>query len=148
MCPICALGVVATLGISRWLNIDDSAFGVWVGALILALSLWTFDWFFRKSAKKPQIVLLPILGLYLFLTVWPMQKFGFIPSECQTIWGVNRFYFGIGAGIIVAGLAILADKLIRLKNQSKVLFPYQRVALPLGLLLLASLILNQVCKTL
>lgn len=145
MCPICTIGVVAALGISRWLNIDDSILGLWVGAFLLSLSLWTFNWIFRKREKKPMIVLILILFGYILLTYVPMEWFGYIPALCKKILGIKRIYFGTGVGVVISSVALAIDRLIRNKNNGKVLFYYQKVILPISLLLIASLVLNAIC---
>ncbi|MBU2577676.1 hypothetical protein KKA69_02480 [Patescibacteria group bacterium] len=38
--PVCTITVGAGLGISRWLGIDDSIPGLWIGGLILSSGLW------------------------------------------------------------------------------------------------------------
>jgi len=53
VCPICTVAVGAGLGISRWIGIDDSVTGVWVGGLILSSGLWMADWVKKKGWKIP-----------------------------------------------------------------------------------------------
>lgn len=137
MCPICSVGVVAGLGLSRWLRVDDSITGLWVGALILGLSLWTFNWLMKKREKKPIIVLIIVLIAYWLLTFLPLYYTNVINDSCKTIWGVNRLVFGSLLGIVLFG----ATFLIR-----RGLFPYQRIVIPLSVLVVASFILNTVCK--
>ena len=137
MCPICSIGVVAGLGLSRWLKVDDSISGLWIGALLLGLSLWTFNWLMRKREKKSIIILIIILIAYCFLTFIPLYTTGIINNSCKTILGLNRLVFGSLLGIILFSAAFLIKK---------GLFPYQRVIIPLSVLTLASFILNVVCK--
>ncbi|MDD2731797.1 MAG: hypothetical protein PHI53_01225 [Candidatus Pacebacteria bacterium] len=141
MCPVCALSIAAGLGISRWLNIDDSILGIWSGALILALSIWTLNLFFKSEEKKPFSALFFILSVYLFLTFIPLHQFGLIPDVCQKIFGLNRIYFGTGLGIILGFSSIYIDKKIRQINNNKAYFPYQKVIIPLLILTAASLML-------
>jgi len=55
MCPVCTVGVIAGLGLSKWLGISDAVTGIWIGALLVVMSWWTFVWFFKKKSKKPKI---------------------------------------------------------------------------------------------
>ena len=146
MCPVCSAGVIVGLGLSRWLRVDDSITGVWVGALILAFSIWTYNFLFKKSKAKPVVVLILILFAYWFLTFIPLYATNVINNTCKTIIGINRLVFGSILGIILTGLSISLDKLIRLPRKGKVLFPYQKVVIPLSVLSIASLILNTYCK--
>ena len=36
LCPVCAIAVGAGIGVSRWLGVDDTITGVWVGGLIVS----------------------------------------------------------------------------------------------------------------
>jgi len=137
MCPICSIGVVAGLGLSRWLKVDDSITGLWVGALILGLSFWTYNWLLRKKEKKPIIILIIILIAYWLLTFIPLYATDFINNSCKTILGLNRLVFGSVLGIILFSTTFLIKK---------GLFHYQRVIIPLSVLVIASFILNTVCK--
>jgi uncharacterized membrane protein (DUF485 family) len=128
---------VAGLGLSRWLKVDDSISGLWVGALLLGLSLWTFNWLLRKREKKPIIILIIVLIAYWLFTFIPLYATDVINNSCKTIWGLNRLVFGSILGIVLFGATFLIKK---------GLFPYQRVIIPLFVLTLASFILNTVCK--
>lgn len=142
MCPICSIGVVAGLGLSRWLRVDDSVTGIWIGALLLGLSIWTYNWLFRKREKKPIIFLFLIIIVYGFLTFGPLYATGIINNNCKTIFGVNNLVFGSISGVILLGLAFWLDKFFRWKNDGGALFPYQKVIIPLAILMIASYILN------
>jgi len=137
MCPICSIGVVAGLGLSRWLKVDDSISGLWIGALILGLSFWTYNWLLRKREKKQIIILIIVLIAYWLLTFMPLYATDVINNSCKTIWGLNRLVFGSVLGIILFSATFLIKK---------GLFPYQRVIIPLSVLVIASFILNAVCK--
>jgi len=52
VCPVCVVAVGAGLGLSEYLGIDDSIAGLWVGGLLFALSLWTYDWIKKKTCAK------------------------------------------------------------------------------------------------
>jgi len=147
MCPICSVGIAVSLGLSRWLKVDDSISGAWIGALLLDFSIRTFNWIFRKREKKPTIFLPIILIAYWLLTFIPLYKTNIISNaECQTLFGLNRLVFGSLLGIILTGIAIFIDKFLRKQKEGKGLFPYQKIILPIGILLIASLILNNICK--
>lgn len=146
MCPICSVGVVVSLGLSRWLKVDDSISGIWIGALLLAFSLWTFNWIFRKQERKSAVFLLGIIVAYWVLTFVPLYMTDIISNEnCLTLLGINRLVFGSILGMLIAWLAIFIDKLLRKMKQGNRLFPYQKVIIPIGFLLIVSFILNAIC---
>lgn len=137
MCPICSIGIVTGLGLSRWLKVDDSISGLWIGALLLGLSLWTFNWLLRKREKKPIIILIIVLIAYWLFAFIPLYATDVINNSCKTILGLNRLVFGSVLGIILFSATFLIKK---------GLFPYQRLIIPLSVLVIASFILNTVCK--
>ena len=51
ICPVCIVAVGAGLGLSEYLGIDDSIAGVWIGGMLVAMIIWTIDWFNKKNWK-------------------------------------------------------------------------------------------------
>jgi len=140
MCPVCTVGVVAGLGLSRWLKIDDAISGLWIGALILALAIWFWRWLYQKKAQKPFSALLLLVVAFWLLTFLPLNYAGIL-EDCRPLWGMNRLILSSIIGALVALLGIFLDKDIRAGKKGKAAFPYQKVVLPLTLLLLASLMM-------
>jgi hypothetical protein len=147
MCPVCSIGIAVSLGLSKWLGVDDSITGVWAGALILALSLWTLDWLFKKRDERTVIFLPVALAFYWALTFIPLYAIRIISNtNCLTFWGLNRLVFGSLLGIVLAILAVIIDRLSRRLNSGKKIFSYQKIVIPTGILLIASIILYFICK--
>jgi hypothetical protein len=146
VCPVCSAGIIIGLGLSRWLKVDDSISGLWIGALLLTISFWTNDWLFKKREKKPKITLLIILVLYWFLTITSLYKANILNDYCLKIFGLNRLVFGSLSGILATGVALIIEKILRQKGNGKALFHYQKVILPISLLVILSFILNSICK--
>lgn len=148
MCPICSVGVVVSLGLSRWLKVDDSITGLWAGALLLVLTYWTVVWIYKKLAKKPRAIIYPIvLAAYWLLTFLPLYWTDVISNvNCLKFFGINRLVFGSLLGIVITLLAIWLENAIRKPQGGKVLFHYQKVIIPLGVLLITSFVLNILCK--
>lgn len=142
MCPICTVGLAAGVGLSRWLRVDDVISGLWIGALILALSIWTFNWLLKKREKKPFWVLLLCIVFWYFLTFVPFYYTGLLDTECQKILGLNRLVFGAGLGIVMAAVALKIENFARKGTEKKRLFPFQKVIIPIVILLITSFILQ------
>ena len=140
MCPVCTVGVTAGLGLSRWLKVDDAISGLWIGALILALAIWFWRWLYQKKAQKPLSTLLLLAVAFWLLTFLPLNYAGIL-ENCRPLWGMNRLILSSIMGMLVALFGILLDKDIRAGKKGKAAFPYQKVVLPLTLLLLASLMM-------
>lgn len=144
ICPICTVAVCAGVGLSRWLGVDDTITGLWVGGLAVSVSLWTIDWLSRKNIKffgrQPLV-----FALYYFMIIWPLYQFNFIGHTVNKIWGIDRLMLGITAGTVGFVIGALVDLYLRSKNQGKVYFPFQKVVMPLSMLALLSLTFYFIC---
>lgn len=145
-CPLCVAGAGVGLSLSRFLGIDDSITGVWLAALLGAVSFWTDSYLSRKR-KIP--FLQPALYLVFFgTTVWSfyalndyaIEKFQFylINPHAGKIFGVDKLTFGLVSGGLLFYLIDVIDDWI-IKKSGKVFFPYQRIIISLGSMLVLSL---------
>lgn len=147
VCPVCTVAVVGGLGLSRFLGIDDSISGVWVGGLLLSVSIWTVDWITKKGYLKKLIkevnskvlVLVTYASLYA-ITFIPMFATNFIGHPVNKIMGIDKLVFGSIVGTAAFILGVYADTKER-KIKGKQLFQFQRVVFPVVALILSSIIL-------
>lgn len=145
VCPICTIAVGAGLGFSRALGIDDAVTGLWVGALLLSLSLWTIDWFNRKNIHFLFRKIL-ILVFYYAIVIWPLYHWNYMGIAGNTLLGMDKVLFGIIAGTIIFALSIFSNNYLKKHNEGKVLLPYQKVLVPLAFLIVVSVILDLLLK--
>jgi hypothetical protein len=146
ICPVCTVAVAAGLGLSRYLGIDDTVSGVWVGGLILSSSFWLIDWLERKKFQKLtpyynfryRVWLVTILMYAIFLI--PLWTGGIIGHPFNTLFGIDKLVLGTAAGSGIFLLALYADRKVR-ELKGKQLFSFQKVVFPVFGLLLISLIL-------
>ena len=140
MCPVCTVTVIAGLGISRLLGIDDLITAIWIGGLILSLSFITVNWIIKKWPKlKSKYYYFPTFVLmYLFVLI-PLKLDGTIGIVRNTMWGVDKIILGITIGSAALLLGALADKYQRVKFK-KIFFPYQKVVFPVLALIISSLV--------
>ena len=143
-CPVCTVAVGAGLGISRWLGIDDSVSGIWVGGLIVSLSFWFADWLTKKNLKilkkwSNKALVVASFILWSLLTYVPLWKAGVIGHPFNTILGMDKLIFGsiVGAGAFFVG--VFADKKVR-EKKCKQLFAFQKVTFPVTALVIVSLV--------
>lgn len=148
VCPVCTAAVIGGLGLSRYLGIDDSISGIWVGGLMLSLSFWLVDWLKKKGWLKKlndRVILgLSFISLYL-ITFVPMQLTNFIGHPANKILGIDKLIFGSAIGTIAFLIGVIADKKER-QIKGKQLFEFQRVVFPVVALLIASVILYLILK--
>jgi len=91
----------------------------------------------KKNFKYSTLVLL--IANYLLIFV-PLQLTKVIGHQFNQIAGMDRLIFGSICGTILVVLSSLASDGIKKQNKNKVLLPYQRVVLPVFVLLVFSLI--------
>lgn len=139
VCPACTVAVGAGLGLSRWLGIDDTVSGVWLGGLIMSSSLWLSNWLqkryqFKSKFKYLDLVVIP--SMYLFVLL-PLIWTKVIGHPANTLWGIDKLIFGAVFGSLGFLASVLADKKVR-EIKGKQLFNYQRVVFPVSLLAIIS----------
>ncbi len=147
VCPVCTVAVCAGVGLSRWLGVDDTISGVWVGGMIVSMIAWTINFLnkknlrfaFRKIIITVLTYALVIYPLYQFKIMGhPQNKWKFIP--------LDKLLLGIISGSLFFLIAIFVNDFLKKKNNNKAYFPFQKVVIPLLFLGLNSLLfyyLNQ-----
>lgn len=139
VCPVCTVAVAAGLGISRWIGIDDSVTGVWIGGLILSSGLWLADWVGKKNWRVPYPKLLSVLLMALFV-IPPLYWSKMIGLVGNTLWGIDKVLLGTTAGSLIFLFGVGVDKWLRATNEGKVYIYYQKVIVPVLLLSILSFI--------
>lgn len=142
-CPLCVVGAGTGLGVSRFLGIDDSITGVWLAAVIGALALWTDIWVRGKNLKflagLSSSLTRPLIYLLFFvISLWSFYQFGLIDEHLGMIFGVPKLTFGLLTGAAVFYLVDEVDNWL-IARRGKVFFPYQRIIVSLGAMLVLSL---------
>jgi hypothetical protein len=144
ICPVCTIAVATGVGLCRWLGISDLISGTWIGALIVSMIGWTINWI-RDKKFKFRFHKIVITAFYYFIIVAPLYWAGIIGHPFNKFWGIDKLLFGIGAGTIVFILALILNYFLKKKNQGKAFFPFQKVVVPIVLLIIISLIFYFAC---
>lgn len=147
VCPVCVVAVGAGLGLSQYLGIDDTIAGVWVGGLLAAISFWTIDWFNKKNWLNTyrSIRNLLIFLAYYGLTIWPLWTQGLVGHPINRLWGADKLLLGIVIGSLVLWGASELYEYMKKKN-GQPHFPYEKVVLPFGSLIVFSLVFYIITK--
>jgi uncharacterized membrane protein YiaA len=147
MCPVCTVTVIAGLGISRLLGIDDLITSLWIGGFVLSFSFITINWVAKKWPKlNSKYYYFPtIILMYLFVLV-PLKLDHIIGIKLNSIWGIDKIIFGITVGSIIFLIGVWADKFQRVKYK-KIFFPFQKVVFPVLVLIITSLIFYFLTKS-
>jgi len=138
VCPVCTVGVVAGLGLSRWLGIDDTISGLWIGGVLMSISAWTITWLKSKKwyFKGAPFV---ITASYYAVTVVPLYIKEIIGHPFNTYWGLDKLVLGIILGSASFFFGALLYKYFKNKN-GKAHFPFEKVVLPIAPLVVLSII--------
>lgn len=138
VCPVCTIAVGAGVGLSRWLGIDDTISGLWIGGLTVSLSLWTINWLRKKNINFKGMPLLLFIGYYA-LIVLPLYFSEIIGHPYNTLWGFDKLMLGIVLGSIFFFLGVWNYDWIKQKR-GKAHFPFQKVVMPVAPLIILSIV--------
>lgn len=135
VCPVCTVAVGAGLGFSRWFGIDDSITGLWLGGLLLSVSLWTIDWLNRKNIRFFLKRFFVILAYYL-LAIVPLYYAKIIanPVAFACSCASDKLLLGIIEGTAVFFFGAKLYEFLKERNGGRAHFPYEKVVLPIGIL--------------
>jgi hypothetical protein len=139
LCPVCTVGVGAGLEAARLLGVDDAITGVWAGALVLMLSLWTIKFLKRRGVENGLWYLAVLASYYALLGgvyFLPGIEFG-----ADTLLGADKFLLGAILGTIAFYIAEYRLNISLRNNGGKSRYKFQKVIVPMGALLALSGIL-------
>jgi len=139
VCPVCTVAVGAGLGLCRFLGIDDTISGLWIGGLILSSSLWLANFLIKKGVKISHLDfwLVSLFFLFVLPTLFWTKMIGI---SGNTLFGIDKLMLGIITGSLLFILGVWTDKFLRSKNNGKVHIYYQKVIIPVFYLSIASFI--------
>lgn len=144
ICPVCTVAVGAGVGFSRSLGIDDSIVGIWIGGLLVSSSMWLIEWLKKKKIVKEKNEIFWTIGVFLgmyALAIVPLVLNGTIGGSANVLAGIDKVLLGMIVGSVVFFSMGRLHFFLAKKNNEKVYFPYQKVILPVGGLLIATIIL-------
>ncbi len=141
VCPVCIIAVGAGLGLSEYLGIDDTIAGAWIGGLLVAMIIWTINWLNKKNWKFGNKDLRDILItiIYYAMVIWPLLTKNLIGHPWNKLFGIDKLALGIALGSLGFLGATLWYNNIKKNNGGHAQFPFQKVAWPVGALILLSL---------
>jgi len=145
ICPLCTVTVVAATGLSRWLGIDDVISGLWIGGVTVSLIVWTLDYMEKKQWRFQYDI--PVVSLSYYILIYVSFMIGdLILHPGNTLWGIDKLILGAIIGSIFFLAAVFGYEYLKKKNNNKAHFPYEKVALPVGTLVVLSAIFYFITK--
>ena len=145
VCPVCTIAVGAGLGLAEYFGIDDSISGLWIGALIVSMSLWTIDWLNRKNIRFKGRKILIFLGYYI-VVILPLWLKGKIGHPYNKLCGVDKLLLGIILGSFLFSAGVIFHNYLRKRNNNISYFKGQKIAFAIAPLVVASIILYFTCQ--
>jgi len=143
-CPVCTVAVGAGLGLSRYLKIDDAISGIWVGVILMSTSLW-FASYLKKRKKNTLWAI--VFAIILYATTFiPLQYYGIIGHPGNELLGLDKLVLGSIIGTVIFPPTTILNNKIKSLNNKKSYFPLQKVAVPIAVLLIASLIMYLIVR--
>lgn len=147
VCPICTIAVGAGVGFSRWLGIDDSISGLWIGGLTVSIIVWTISWLDKKNIHFYARNFITAV-LYYLLIVAPLYFIGLIGNPANAIYSnwLDKLIIGIVAGSLGFWFGASLYDYLKEKNNNRAYFPYQKVAMPIAPLIILSFLFYWLTK--
>jgi hypothetical protein len=141
VCPICTIAVGTGIGFSRWLGIDDSITGLWIGGLTVSMITWTISYFQKKQINFRGIKILTVMGYYLIVVV-PLYFMGLLSNPMNAVYSswIDKIFIGVVVGSLGFWLGAEWYFFMKEKNQGHSYFPFQKVVMPIAPLIIMSVV--------
>jgi hypothetical protein len=150
VCPVCTVAVAAGIGILEKWGVNKIIIGLWLGALVVSSIAWMIDYLNRKNIHFLfRKILVVILFYAIFIVPLYYIKINNLPvmgDPSNIIFGIDKILFGVIIGTFIFIFAILFDNYLRKINDNSILFKYQKVIIPLSVLIIASVITQLIIK--
>lgn len=145
MCAVCTAAIIGGLGLSRWLRVDDTVSGVWIGALLVTVIYYTIS--FLRKQKFNFFGRDFIVSLIFYAAVFiPLYTGKIIGHPLNRIWGVDKFIVGAFSGSIIFILAVMLYATLKKRNGGHAHFPLEKVTIPIAALIIVSAIFYYLTK--
>ncbi len=137
-CPLCVAGAAVGITLTRWVGVDDSITGIWIGGFLGAIAFWLSNSFGRENIIFFNRFIGALIYLLVFATtLWSFYKFNLI-IRMDSIFGFDKLTFGMILGSVIFYLVDILNNFIKRKN-GKRLFPYQSMVFSLGSMVVVSI---------
>jgi len=137
VCPVCTIAIGAGLEGMRMLGVKDVLVGIWAGGLTMSLIGWTANYMRHHNVKNLFWYVLNVmvyLALLLSVYIVPMGH-PFVAWWENCMWGIDQFLLGIIIGSVTFILMEVWYARIKRTHGGHAQFPFQKVVMPFGGLL-------------
>ena len=152
VCPVCTIAIAGGVGFFRTWGIDDVITGLWIGSLIVSSIIWMIDYLNRKNIHFLFRKIAIIISFYALFVIplYYLKSNGIsvMGNPGNTLFGIDKILLGIILGTFFFILSVLADIGLKKLNDGKVIVYYQKVFIPIIILLIASWDIHMLLKLL
>ncbi len=141
-CPVCIVTVGGGMLLADRLGIDDFLVSLWISGLNVAISFWLATKIKNRFFGNPVILSILMYATTLSYFIFTQQT----GSPTNTILGLDKIIFGQTLGLFIWFFGIFVDRYSRKLNGGKILFPYQKVVFPVGILTLLTILFKFIFK--
>lgn len=141
-CAVCTVAIGASVGIARKLGIEDSIVGLWAGALLTLLGYWTIIFFDKRNWHffgRNFLLMLISVGMIGFIYI---SEISYQPRVIWQIFYLDPILFSAILGMFIYIYSQKFYQWMKMKNGGHAHFPFEKVVLPIGLLILTSFYLT------
>jgi hypothetical protein len=143
VCPVCTVAIVGGAGLCRWLGIDDSISGVWIGALLASLTAWITSWLERRNIWIKinfRFRWMAVAAVLYSSVILPLYELDVIGGPYNEFHGIDKLLLGIFSGSIALLFGNWLYSFLKRLHGGKVFFPFQKVVIPVLCLVIMSVI--------
>jgi len=137
MCQICTVAIIGGLGLSRWLKVDDTVSGVWIGALLVTIIYYSVRFLENRKIRFLGRDFLTAL-VYYAAAILPLYYYDIIGHPANRVWLIDKFLVGIVAGSVIFTLSVILYSWMKKKNGGHAHFPMEKVIIPIVALIIVS----------
>jgi len=135
-CPVCIVTVGGGMFLADRLGIDDFLVSLWISGLNVAISFWLATKIKNRVLGNPVILSFLMYALTLSYFIFSHQT-GIVSNK---LFGLDKIIFGQTLGLFIWFLGIFVDRYSRKLHGGKILFPYQKVVFPVGILIILTIL--------
>jgi len=142
VCPVCTVAVGAGLEGARLLGVEDVITGIWAGGLTLSISAWTANVLHKHGVKNAIWYILNFVLYYALLAGVYFLPLGnpVVRFDENCMWGIDQFLLGAIVGTVVFFGMQKWYQRIKAANGGHAKYPFQKVVMPFGGLLIVTVI--------
>lgn len=135
-CPVCIVTIGGGLYLAEVFKIDSLLIAIWISGLNSVIAIWLGKIFKKGKYDLP----------YLWTTMFYILTVAYFFSSKEIVlnrnlfWGINKTLLGLTVGFLIVVLSNYIDQTIRKHHDGKVLFFYQKVIIPVSLLITSTII--------